>query len=420
MIRTLIKKSASSVLVFLLAAFITWHIAFAAQLRAGAAWTNITPEKVNGVNLAGYTTRKSDGLHDPITVRCAVIDDGETKLAIAAADLLGIFYEDIQKISDVISQKTAIPTANILIHAIHTHSGPDVLGLWGGPPKGYKQKLTDGISACIADALSMMRPAKAYFASGTVDDLNINRRHYKEKSADKTIAVMRFEADNGDTIFTLVNFALHPVVLGADNLKITADYVFYFRQKIEKDIGGISLFVSRDLGDANPPPIHDDVYDRSGGTFEMAEKIGNSLADVVKTLLSDATLSSQPDRIKIAAKEVQIPVENPRFLSFMKTGLIKRKVKNDSVTTAVAVVDLGAAQILTFPGEAVSTVREEIEPLLPGPHKFFFGLTYDAVGYIIHPVEWNDSKYEESMSLGRSFAGILKDVFAGIAEDMFK
>lgn len=413
-----IRKSTAFISILILLIFAACQAALAGQLRAGAAWTDISPDKVKGVNLAGYTPRKSDGLHDPITARCAVIDDGETKLAFAAADLLGLFYDDILKISNMVSRKTGIPASNILIHTIHTHSAPDTQGLWGGPPKGYKQKLAEGITECFAKASADMRPAKFIVASGDVEGFNINRRHYKEKKADETLAVMRLAGGDGGTIFTLVNFALHPVVLGADNLKMTADYVYYLRQKLEKDLGGVAIFVSRDIGDANPQPIHDDIYNRAGGTFEMAEKTGNALAESVEKLLASAS-PAPTVKIRITVREIRIPIENKQFLGLIKSGLIKREVKNDSAASAVAIVDLGPAQILTFPGEVVSPLRAEIEPLLPGPYKFFFGMTYDAIGYIIPEYDWNESMYEESVCPGKSLAVILKDTCAAIASEMF-
>ncbi len=384
---------------------------------AGAAVVDVTPDKITGVNLAGYQPRKSDGLHDPITVRCVVIDDGSTKMAIVTFDLIGLYYDDIMKAVFAASDKSGIPVDNIVVHSIHTHSGPDTLGLWGGGPKTYKQKLFDGAAACVASAASHMKPVEAFFASGNVEGRNINRRHPETDNVDKTLAVMELRGLDGKAIATLVNFACHPVVLGSDNSKITADYVHYLRSKLEAERGGTSLFVSRDIGDANPPAINKEVYERKGGTFEMAESLGHALAGDVISLLKDA--KSYPIDIRIAMKPLSLPIENKQFLGLARGGLIKRTIKDGAFQTKVALVDFGPAQIITFPGEALTAVGAEAAKLLPGKVKFLFGLTFDEIAYIVPPAEWDGARYEESMSVGKSTAGNLISAYTEMKESMF-
>ncbi|MFH1540042.1 MAG: hypothetical protein ABIH66_13900 [bacterium] len=337
--------------------------------------------------------------------------NGDTALGLVALDLLGLQYPDIVEMAGAAGEKMGIPAGNIIIHSIHTHSAPDTVGLWGGGPKGYKKKLKEGVAKCLADASAALRPAEARFASGRVEGRNINRRHPDTKKADETMAVMELAEPGGGTIATLVNFACHPVALGADSRKITADFIHYLRNRMEADRGGVSLYFSRDLGDANPPAVNEDVYDRAGGTFELARELGEALAGDAAGLLENA--AGGPVDIRMSAKELAVEVENPKFMQLLKSGLMKRKVKNGAVLTAVAIVDLGPAQILTFPGEALTGVGNDVAPLLPGPHRFMFGLTYDSIGYIVPQREWDGSRYEESVSVGPSLAPALKKKVRG-------
>ena len=392
--------------------------AHAGETRAGAAWVDITPVKITGVNLAGYSPRKSDGLHDPITARCAVIDDGSQQLALVAFDLIGVMYDDIAKMTADISAKTNIPADHIIIHSIHTHSGPDTMGIWGGSPKSYKARVAEGAAECVAKAAADMNPAGAFFVSGETKGFNINRRDPEKGKTDNTLAVMQFRGKDGKAIATVVNFACHPVVLGNDNLKITADYVYFLRKKLEDDRGGVAIFFSRDIGDMNPPAINKDVYERKGGTFEMAEKEGVAIAAESEKLLDGA--SEQPLRIRVAVKQFDLKVDNKQLLGLAKGGMLKRSVKNDAMKTAVAVVDLGPAQIATFPGEAFSGVREKADPLLPGPVKFFFSLTFDCAGYIVPQNEWNASRYEETVSTGLNTEPTLIEALSSLSDEMFR
>ncbi len=387
------------------------------ELRAGASSVEASPAKTTGSNLAGYQPRKSDGVHDPITARCLVLDDGETKMAIVTYDLIGVFYSDIQKIASAASEVSGVPADNILIHSIHTHSGPDTMGIWGGAPKSYKKILSDATSQCLANASSSMKPATAVFASGEVEGFNINRRHPENGLPDKNLSVMELRDNDNKTISVLVNFACHPVVLGGDNPKITADYVYFARKKLEDDLGGTALFVTRDIGDANPPAIHDDVYERKEGTFEMAEKIGSGIASESEKLIKSAKLA--PTKIRIVKKQIEIPVTNPQFQGLIKGGLIKRELKNGNGISAVAIVDFGPAQILTFPGEASSPLGKTASNFLPGPVKFLFGQTFDEIGYIIPLSEWDGKRYEESMSLGQGTAALLENIYAELSTSLF-
>src|SRR6266508_3884810 len=62
----------------------------AATLRVGMASVDITPPV--GTPLGGYAARRgapSTGVHDPITARALVLDDGAGPVAIVATDLIG-------------------------------------------------------------------------------------------------------------------------------------------------------------------------------------------------------------------------------------------------------------------------------------------------------------------------------------------
>ena len=109
------------------------------------------------------------------------------------------------------------------------------------------------------------------------------------------------------------------------------------------------------------------------------------------------------------------------------TGVLKRELQEGRGKTSAAIIDLGPAQIITFPGEALSGFRAQVEPLLPGPHRLFFSLTNDSVGYIVPQDEWDDCQerfpnlgcHEEANSASRSIAPLLGGAYSQMADRVF-
>jgi neutral ceramidase len=68
----------------------------AAEFRAGAATSNITPDLGSSIN-GGFQDGKAAFIHDELHARCLALDDGKTKLVFVVADSCvigrGIFDE---------------------------------------------------------------------------------------------------------------------------------------------------------------------------------------------------------------------------------------------------------------------------------------------------------------------------------------
>jgi hypothetical protein len=82
------------------------------------------------------------------------------------------------------------------------------------------------------------------------------------------------------------------------------------------------------------------------------------------------------------------------------------------VTTHINVVNLGDAQILTIPGEALPNIGYYLKRKMHGQHNLLFGLTNDAFGYILTKVDWNSFErydYITRTSLGERTGEIFID-----------
>ncbi len=83
---------------------------------------------------------------------------------------------------------------------------------------------------------------------------------------------------------------------------------------------------------------------------------------------------------------------------------LKYPHKDDrSITSRINLLNLGNAQILTIPGEALPNIGFYLKRKMHGKHHLLFGLTNDAFGYILTKVDFNSFpryNYVSQTSLG--------------------
>lgn len=139
------------------------------KFLAGVSKVNITPPV--GIPLSGYTARKdvSQGIHDELYAKALVLDNGERTLAIITTDLLGFYWDFVDKIRGLIRKRTNIGKDAILISATHTHSAPDTLcGLYsqGEASISWMDVLAQKIASCAYVAWKNRKEAQIGIGKG--------------------------------------------------------------------------------------------------------------------------------------------------------------------------------------------------------------------------------------------------------------
>jgi hypothetical protein len=246
-------------------------------MKAGYAQDVITPSLDKPVYLAGFgNNRRAETIHDDLYVRALAIQTEQTTLVLVALDLIGFFRHDVCDVIEALKVSETFRALNpqVIITSIHPHHGPDTMGLWGpdmktsGADAGYMSALKDKITATVLASLSDAKPASVKWTSVHVPGLAKNARD-PEIGDDELILAQFVDWDNISIHVTLFNFACHPEVLWEHNPHITADYVGYLRDEVEKKTGAPSIFFSGALGGMMTP----DVKDHS---FEEAEFMGKN------------------------------------------------------------------------------------------------------------------------------------------------
>jgi hypothetical protein len=296
-----------------------------AELRAGTARADVTPPL--GGHMYGYGDRGdnvSSGVHDRLYAKALVLAAGSgteaREIAIVTLDL-GAFEKDrARRVKEAVRAATGIE--HLFLVASHTHSAPVLELEFPTAQAPYHLDAERRIAAAVAEARAAMGPARLVVGWGKVEEGHnrrevlpdgsvrmrwANRDRKPTDPVDHTLGVVAIDGADGKPIATLVNFACHPVVLGPENLEISADYPGAMMAKVESAIGGQAMFVQGAAGDINP--FWDKTAPADGG-FEQMKKMGETVA--AEVLRVRAGLGSPRDVARIAVRTETITLA-PRW-----------------------------------------------------------------------------------------------------------
>src|SRR5436190_12864 len=381
-----------------------------AEFRAGIAVRVVTPSPLlpvsGGVGPSNPVSKKEGDL----TVRALVLADDHTKVAIVSADFLG--FPSV--LGDQARAKVkGIPPQNILIGATHTHSAPDCYGFPDHEGKfatdlKYVDLVCNRIADAINEALGKLRPASLKIATGEAKG-KIAFNYYAEQLYDPRCHVIQAIGADGKPFATLVNYAVHPEVLGSEAGILSPDLIGPLCDEIHEKGGGTGIFMNSAQGgmvtaDNRGPD------GKSIRAWSECVRIGNLLADEALRIVASAPEQKNP-KLFCAAKTISFPVDSPLLRAVMTASPLHYPTKNpNQVTTQLNLVNIGTAQILTIPGEALPNIGYYLKRKMHGEHNLLFGLTNDAYGYILTKEDFDSFKryaYVSRTSLGERTGEIL-------------
>ena len=134
------------------------------------------------------------------------------------------------------------------------------------------------------------------------------------------------------------------------------------------------------------------------------------MADEALRIVRDAPIQAEP-KVYCGSIDVKFPIDSDLLWSVVISSPLNYPRNPDrSVTTQVNVVNIGNAQILTIPGEALPNIGFYLKRKMRGEHNLLFGLTNDAFGYILTKVDFQSFpryEYVSRTSLGEMTGEIL-------------
>jgi hypothetical protein len=388
--------------------------------KAGAAMRILTPNPLLPVSGGMGPPKPAKEKRGEITARAVVFQKGQTTVAIVGIDMLG--FPSVLG-NRVRSKVTRIPAENILIGASHTHSAPDAYAFPDG--KGghtanlpYLEMVCEKTAAAINAALDSLEPAELKIGTEEAKG-RIAYNYYAPDLYDRRMSVIQaMRPEGGKPIATLVNYAIHPEVLGSDIGILSPDAIGPMCDRIEREGGGMAVFmngaqggmVTADNRDLKSPKDPVKGYWNDFRAWEECIRIGDLMGGEALRIIGNAAAQKDPS-LFCGAISVKFPVDSPILWGVITQSLLKYPRNADrSIQAQVNLVNIGNAQCLTIPGEALPNIGFYLKRKMAGKHNLLFGLTNEAFGYILTKVDYNSFPrydYISRTSLGEMTGEIL-------------
>lgn len=333
----------------------------AAEFRAGAATSNITPELGSSIN-GGFQDGKATYIHDELHARCLALDDGKTRLVMVVADSCVIGRGIFDEAKMLVHRATGLPETNMMMSATHSHSCGTLQAVGQSEPSPVYQKF---VARRIADgvrrALNNLAPARIGHGSAAVPHQVFNRRWRMKPGSipptplgvttdqvktnpgvsnpgllepagptDPEVGFISVQHLDGRPLALLANYSLH-YVGGVGPGHISADYFGAFAGKMARLLGAdqqeppfVGIMSNGTSGDIN------NIDFRGGQAKEgpygriqiVADDIAQAVADAVKSVKHQDWVP-----LTVAQKEVMLGLRLPGKEEVEKARAVMKQSK---------------------------------------------------------------------------------------------
>jgi len=380
-----------------------------AVFKAAVVKVNISPDTPK--QLLGYNARLSEGIHDSIYHRIAVLNDGTTEFVLVATEICLVSPTEYDRVAASIRRKLKIEPVNFWWSFTHTHSAPEV-----GPPgfgevflgdrfkhpvdTAYSNFIEKTIIDGITEARKKLEPAKLAKGWGFAQ-ANINRRGIDingkaslglnpDGPVDRRIGLIRLEKSDGSPMALIANYPIHGTVMGGEFKQVSGDAPGIVTQYVEDKLGAPVLFINGAAG--NLAPIYSVYPDpKAGHLGEFRVLLGDKILAANEKL----TLSSDSIRIKSGMITAAIRAKDSLHIT--------DELKKYAITSGNKTMILMPVRFLKLsddlviwaaPIELFCEISNEIREQSPFPFTFYYGYTNGWFGYMPTEAAWKNGGYE--------------------------
>lgn len=364
------------------------------MLKAGFARIDVTPPL--GCYISGYyEPRIAEKIYDPLEAHALAVSDGENKAVLIALDVIGIRQKELDGMRERIAKTVNLPRSAVFITCSHTHTGPEMSsGRLFPIDENYNARFEKLLEQAAQRALDDMVEAEVLTASGKVENVSFLRRFRMKDGTTRTnpgrrnpeieapigecdeeLKLVRIVRKGADEI-VLVNFQVHPDVLGADLNKmqkgISADYPGYMRRALEGALPGVkAIYLNGAAGNLNHINVNAPEWDVNGG-FEHSAYMGRAIAAEAMRIYTKAR-PTNADGIRYVETQLNVPSNRGKPEDLPRAYQIKQWH------------DEGRIDLIPETGMGITTLVAEANRMInlkDGPDFFALNLSTLAIGDI--------------------------------------
>ncbi len=228
------------------------------EFLIGFSNIDITPPMELKPRLGGYLRfhKYAKSVIHPLKARALCIRN-ESKpsknLILMSVDLVGAQYRWVKIVRKQISKKTNVPISNIMIHFTHSHSSPDMIGIF--PNKIGRFPRTDVqypvlkhiMKKILRSGINAYNDAHRKFKLGFGETERVKppftgQREPPYAKIDDPIRVLKITSeDESQILAVLVNYQGHPTQLPQINSDISTEYPGCVAEQLQDKIEGLEF-----------------------------------------------------------------------------------------------------------------------------------------------------------------------------------
>jgi neutral ceramidase len=365
------------------------------HFRAGFATADITPDPASRrVELSGYVLRQppATAVRDPIeaAVLALSVDDEPPKLLVSL-DLCALDEPAARRIAGA----CPVPDGDVLLTCTHTHSAPAVYPLLGcgEPDPTYVRTVARQVGDAARRALAELAPCRLGWGTAVVEPPLWGNRRDPAGPRDLRVRLLKVERAESHRapVAAVWSVACHPVVLGPENTRVSADFVGVVRAAL----GLPSLMLQGFSGDQNPCARGEEAL----GAWTRLAEVLRALWDRTPTAPSGAWGYAEAEvslpRAPGDPRE-EVPAGPPRVAEAMRLWAERVARPGEAVPPArvsVRALRVGGARLVFWSGEPFASLAADWPTDVVA-----VGHAGPSVGYVPDAAAYRDPGYEAGLA----------------------
>ena len=308
------------------------------------------------------------------------------------------------ELRSIVAQQLITAISCVMLCFSHTHSAPAPLSPLNG--KKYFHLMCGQIKKCVAETAEKLRPCKAGWAL-TDTAIGENRREGCT-AVDKRLGALKItDSSTGHPLAVLLRITAHANILMRGNNKISSDYFYAVRKKLQEYFLCPVMLMQGAAGNIKPTGV-DKI---NGGSILDLDRIANILVTSAKQLHFDMAEVNSLQMYSIdfeycsdvpSEKEAKQIADDAKRLCGIDGSEWLMECHRLRQCGVAAQVQEGKIQFFRLnggclcgvPDEIFCEISLEVSKRARAPYLFLNGYTNGCTGYLPHSEEWVKGGYE--------------------------